>query len=50
MSTGNENSSISSPATEGTASTQRNITTTFGPREATINGDNTKLICTNEKM
>jgi hypothetical protein len=46
MSTENENQNISSAAT--TVSSQKSITITCGICEATINDDDTKLICKNK--
>jgi hypothetical protein len=49
MSSENENQNILSPTTQATVELQENTTTTCGICEATINNNDTKLICTNIK-
>jgi len=49
MSTENENQNAPSPQTEAVASLQKTPIIICGTCEATINDDNTKLICTNQR-
>ncbi len=49
MSDENENQNTSSSTTQATVSSQKTITVICGTCDATIDDDDTKLICTNKK-